>query len=141
MGLCSNPAAMRADARILDDWKMRKCLSVGQGNNVVASHKFDNIEDIKHDWLLMAAGVNVRFAGELQSFIQQRVLKSGLYSSTSEYIRDLVRRDYEQEEQRKWARLRQELGAGIEASESEFVTLDAESLLTKARKRKKAHDR
>ncbi len=89
----------------------------------------------------MAAGVNVRFAGELQGFIQQRVLKSGLYSSTSEYIRDLVRRDYENEEQRKWAWLKQELSAGATADESEFVTLDAEALITQAKKRKKAHAR
>lgn len=89
----------------------------------------------------MAAGVNVRFAGELQGFIQQRVLKSGLYSSTSEYIRDLVRRDYEQEEARKWAWLRQELTPGATAEESEFVALNADDLITKARKRKKAHAR
>ncbi|MBB5032837.1 type II toxin-antitoxin system ParD family antitoxin [Prosthecobacter vanneervenii] len=89
----------------------------------------------------MAAGVNVRFAGELQSFIQQRVLKSGLYSSTSEYIRDLVRRDYEQEEKRKWAWLKDELRAGAEAAESEFVALDAEDLIAEARKRKKANAR
>lgn len=90
---------------------------------------------------IMAAGVNVRFAGELQGFIQQRVLKSGLYSSTSEYIRDLVRRDYEQEEKRKWAWLRNELSAGVEAAESDFVPLDAEDLIAKAKKRKKANAR
>ncbi|WP_395751572.1 type II toxin-antitoxin system ParD family antitoxin [Prosthecobacter sp.] len=89
----------------------------------------------------MAAGVNVRFDGEFQSFIQQRVFKSGLYSSTSEYIRDLVRRDYEQEEQRKWARLRSELSAGAKAEESEFVDLDAGQLIAAAKKRKKANAR
>ncbi|SKA76963.1 antitoxin ParD1/3/4 [Prosthecobacter debontii] len=89
----------------------------------------------------MAAGVNVRFAGELQNFIQERVLKSGLYSSTSEYIRDLVRRDYDKEEQRKWAWLRNELRAGAVADESEFVPLDAETLISKAKKRNKANAR
>ena len=47
----------------------------------------------------MAEGVNVRFAGELQRFIQERVGDAGLYASASEYIRDLVRRDYERENQ------------------------------------------
>ena len=89
----------------------------------------------------MAAGVNVRFAGELQGFIQQRVLKSGLYSSASEYIRDLVRRDYEHEEQRKRAWLRHELKAGAEADVSEFVALDAAVLIAKAKARKDAHGR
>lgn len=107
---------------------------------IISSHKFDNFEDVIHSYP-MASGVNVRFAGELQGFIQQRVLKSGLYSSTSEYIRDLVRRDYEQEEKRKWAWLRHELSPGVEAAESEFVALDAEDLIAKARKRKKANAR
>jgi hypothetical protein len=40
----------------------------------------------------MAEGINVRFAGTLQQFIHQRVSDSGLYSSASEYIRDLVHR-------------------------------------------------
>lgn len=43
----------------------------------------------------MAEGVNVRFAGELQRFLQTGIGDAGLYGSASEYIRDLVRRDYE----------------------------------------------
>ena len=84
----------------------------------------------------MAAGVNVRFAGELQRFIQSKAEKSGLYGSASEYIRDLVRRDYELEEQRKWAWLHQELKPGVDADEREFVALDADALLKEARARK-----
>ena len=57
----------------------------------------------------MAEGVNVRFAGELQRFIQNRVGVSGIYATASEYIRDLVRRDYEREEACKAIWLRQEL--------------------------------
>lgn len=102
---------------------------------------FDRLWDEGHCQAIMAAGINVRFAGELQSFIQQRVLKSGLYGSTSEYIRDLVRRDYELEEQRRWAWLRQELSAGATADESEFVPLDSEALIAQAKKRKKANVR
>jgi antitoxin ParD1/3/4 len=87
----------------------------------------------------MAEGVNLRFAGELQRFIQQRIGVSGLYASASEYIRDLVRRDYERDEQRKWQWLRQELKAGLEASESDFVALDADSLISEAKARRKKH--
>lgn len=89
----------------------------------------------------MAEGVNVRFAGELQRFIQKRVLRSGLYSSTSEYIRDLVRRDYEQEERRKWTWLRGELKAGAEADPSAFVELTADDLIAEAKIRRKRHAR
>lgn len=85
----------------------------------------------------MAEGVNVRFTGELQRFLQSRISDTGLYGSTSEYIRDLVRRDYEREEQRKWASLRQELKPGIEATEAEFIPLDANSIIAEAKTRKK----
>lgn len=75
----------------------------------------------------MAEGVNVRFAGDLQRFIQSRISQSGLYSSASEYIRDLVRRDYE----------REELAPGMAAEESAFVPLDIEKVITTARHRRK----
>ena len=84
----------------------------------------------------MAEGVNVRFAGELQRFIQSRVGVSGIYASASEYIRDLVRRDYEREEQRKAIWLRHELKPGLEAAESAFTELDADSLIFEAKARR-----
>jgi antitoxin ParD1/3/4 len=87
----------------------------------------------------MAEGVNVRFAGELQRFIQTRIGGSGLYGSASEYIRDLVRHDYEREEERKWVALRQTLKAGLEADEREFVKLDAGNLIAEAKSRRKKH--
>lgn len=87
----------------------------------------------------MAEGVNVRFAGELQRFIHHKVGASGLYASASEYIRDLVRHDYEREELKKWQWLRQELQAGAEAPELEFETLDANSLIAEAKARRKTN--
>ncbi len=89
----------------------------------------------------MAEGVNVRFVGKLQKFIQSRVVESGLYNSTSEYLRDLVRRDYEREEQRKGSWLRTELRPGLQANETEFVALNAGKIITEARARRKAHGR
>ena len=84
----------------------------------------------------MAEGVNVRFTGELQRFIQNRTGDSGMYASASEYIRDLVRRDYEREEQRKVIGLRQELRPGLEATESAFTELDVDSLISEAKARR-----
>jgi antitoxin ParD1/3/4 len=89
----------------------------------------------------MAEGVNVRFAGELQRFIKTRIGDSGLYGSASEYIRDLVRRDYEREEEQKWATLRRTLKAGLVASESDFVKLDAGKLIAEAKSRNRKHGR
>lgn len=85
----------------------------------------------------MAEGVNVRFAGELQRFIHAKTGETGLYSSASEYIRDLVRRDYEREEENKWAILRHALRPGLEADAGEFVTLDAGDIIAEARSRRK----
>jgi len=89
----------------------------------------------------MAEGINVRFAGELKRFIENRVGETGLYGSASEYIRDLVRRDYEVQEQNKWTWLRHELKAGAEAPASEFVTLDADAVIAAAKTRRKADGR
>jgi antitoxin ParD1/3/4 len=89
----------------------------------------------------MSAAITINFPGELESFVQQRVCSSGLYDSASEYIRDLVRRDYEQEDRRRWALLENELAPGMKADESEFVPLDAESILSEAKARKQAHGR
>lgn len=84
----------------------------------------------------MADGVNVRFSGELHRFIQERTGDAGVYASASEYIRDLVRHDYEREEQRKWLWLRNELQAGLEASASEFESLEIDSLIGEAKSRR-----
>lgn len=84
----------------------------------------------------MAEGINVRFAGPLQSFIRQRVGPGGLYQSASEYIRDLVRRDYEREQESRGEALYEELRAGTAAPASEFVTLDVEAVIREAKKRR-----
>jgi len=87
----------------------------------------------------MAEGINVRFAGELQRFIHEERVNdgAGLYGSVSEYIRDLVRRDYKREEQRKWQALRNELRPGATAGESAFGPLDANAIIAQAKARRK----
>ena len=86
----------------------------------------------------MAEGINVRFKGELKRFIESKVdEEAGLYGSTSEYIRDLVRRDYEAEQARRWNALRQTLEPGLSAGPSEFQSLDVDTFLQKARARPK----
>lgn len=84
----------------------------------------------------MAEGVNVRFSGALKEFVEQRSGTDGLYGSASEYIRDLVRRDYERDEAQRWDTLHLELKAGIVASESDFVPIDPKSVLAEARRRR-----
>lgn len=86
----------------------------------------------------MAEGVNVRFSGALKEFVEQRSSSDGLYGSASEYIRDLVRRDYERDEAQRWDALLLELKAGMAASESDFIPLDAKTVLAEAKRRREA---
>lgn len=81
----------------------------------------------------MAEAVNVRVSGRLRRFIEERSAPGGLYESASEYIRDLVRRDYEREERRRWARLLGELQPGMTADEGGFVDFDPDVILAAAR--------
>jgi hypothetical protein len=53
----------------------------------------------------------------------------------------LVRRDYEQEEQRRWNWMEEELAPGMKAAEADFVPLDAASVIAEAKARKQAHGR
>ena len=84
----------------------------------------------------MAEGVNVRITGKLRRFIEEQASPSGLYESASEYVRDLIRRDYQRQEERKWTWLMDQLRPGMEADESEFVPLDLEEILKAAKKEK-----
>jgi len=103
------------------------------------SHSIDILWDKSHSAEIMAEGINVRFAGELQRFIRGRVDEGlGLYGSASEYIRDLVRRDYEREERHKWQMLRDELKPGVTADESAFVALEADKVIAQAKARRKS---
>lgn len=85
----------------------------------------------------MAEGVNVRLTGPLQEFVRRKSdPEKGLFSSASEYIRDLIRHDYDREQALKWEALEQELAPGLAADKSEFVPLDADAILAEARQRK-----
>ena len=84
----------------------------------------------------MAEGINVRFAGPLQEFIRQRTGPGGLYQSASEYIRDLVRRDYERDESQQGEALYQQLRQGAHAPLDEFMPLDVEAIIREGKLRR-----
>jgi len=84
----------------------------------------------------MAEGVNVRITGKLKRFVEEQASPKGLYESASEYVRDLIRRDYLRQEERKWSCLMDQLRPGMEADESEFVPLDPEEIIKAAKKEK-----
>lgn len=65
--------------------------------------------------------MNVSIPEKLKGWAEQRVAE-GRYSSTSDYIRDLVRRDQEQEEQRR--RLLAAIDEGLASGVSERNPFD-----------------
>ena len=84
----------------------------------------------------MAEGVNVRITGKLRRFIEQQASSDGLYESASEYVRDLIRRDYQRQETRKWNWFMDQIRPGMDANENEFVPLDPEEIIRAAKKEK-----
>jgi antitoxin ParD1/3/4 len=67
------------------------------------------------------AQMNVSIPEKLKGWAEQRVAE-GRYSSTSDYIRDLVRRDQEQEEKRQ--RLQAAIDEGLASGVSERDPFD-----------------
>lgn len=75
--------------------------------------------------------ITVRVSGPLADFVAENVGETGLYENVSEYIRDLIRRDKEKAEERTFQAIREELAAGMEASDEEFLPLTAEDIFAR----------
>ena len=86
----------------------------------------------------MAEGVNVRFSGVLQQFVKAQAGKNGMYQSASEYIRALVRNDYEKAKNALADDLYKELEAGMKAPASDFTPFNVEEILAEAKSRRHA---
>jgi antitoxin ParD1/3/4 len=82
----------------------------------------------------MADSINIRVSGKLKHFIMQQVGLDGLYESASEYIRDLIRKDYDLKEKTKWEWLSKQLEEGINAEEKEFEIFNPEDIINQAKK-------
>jgi len=83
----------------------------------------------------MAEGINVRLPKPLHDFVQRKCdAEMGRFSSASEYIRDLIRHDFDREERARWEALKSELAAGMAADESEFVVRDADEVIEEAKR-------
>jgi antitoxin ParD1/3/4 len=81
----------------------------------------------------MAETISLRLSGPLRSFVEDRAGENGLYDSPDEYLRDLVRRDFEAEEARRWDRLHRELEIGMSTPESDFAPLEMDSVIAEAK--------
>lgn len=81
----------------------------------------------------MADSINVRVSGKLKNFINRQISVNGLYESASEYVRDLIRKDYELQEEHKWTLLYEELEDGINADESQFLDFNPNDIILQAK--------
>ena len=84
----------------------------------------------------MAQSINIQLEAPLQRFIQSRTGPDGVSQSASDYICDLVRHEFDRDQERQREGLYQELRIGAEASMSEFVPLDIEATIEAAKKRR-----
>lgn len=72
---------------------------------------------------------NVKITGRLENFTRSQIDESGLYETTSEYLRDLIRQDMERKETKTWLALRNELTPGMQAPRSAFVEVSAADVI------------
>jgi antitoxin ParD1/3/4 len=86
----------------------------------------------------MGQNINVRLPDSLQKFIKAQTNGKGVYDSTSEYIRDLIRRDYERLEALKWQKLESVLRPALDASENDFKAASRHDVINAAKARR--HD-
>lgn len=85
------------------------------------------------------AQMNISIPDALKGWAEKRVAE-GRYSSTSDYVRDLVRRDQEQAgiEAREIARLQQAWAEGLASGESVEGNFDADDVARRGKARLEA---
>ncbi len=66
--------------------------------------------------------LNVRISGSLKDFVS-REISAGAYENMSEYVRDLIRRDKERQEDAKLHALKAELQHAFATPENECVEI------------------
>jgi len=68
--------------------------------------------------------LSVRLTAPLTDFVTTRVGTEGDYDNASEYVRDLIRRDREREEQRAFNKLKATVQEAFAQPDSEAVEMD-----------------
>ena len=84
---------------------------------------------------------NNRIHTRLPEVLAEHVLlrcSEGIYDNSSEYIRDLIRQDYEKTEREKWKRLKSKLADAANAPFEEFIEIDPQASLEEFKQRRLA---
>lgn len=82
--------------------------------------------------------LSVRMTGPLSDFVAETVGKHGAYESSSEYVRDLIRRDKERREAEAFEHLKAELALAFAEPESEYATVSADEVIARNKARRAA---
>lgn len=77
---------------------------------------------------MASENINIRVRGELRNHLESQIGEGGLYENASEYIRSLIRKDY-QSSQEAWKWLADHLREAAMADESEYVEVTLEEVL------------
>ena len=80
--------------------------------------------------------MTVRLNATLSDFVSAKVGEHGAYDNVSEYVRDLIHRDKERDEQERFVRLKAKLGKAFAVPESSYKPVTATEVI--ARNKKKA---
>lgn len=75
--------------------------------------------------------MTVRLKGDLSDYVANNVGEHGSYDNVSEFIRDLIRRDKERNEELAFDRLKAELSLAFAAPESSYQSLTAEDIIAR----------
>ena len=79
--------------------------------------------------------MTVRLSGALRDFVAANVGENGSYENTSEYIRDLIRRDKERLESESFERLKAELARAFAAPDDSYHPLGTSEVIARNKAR------
>lgn len=80
--------------------------------------------------------LNVRIAGTLSEFVAANVGQNGAYDNVSEYVRDLIRKDKTEAEQRDFQRLKAELDRAFATPQEQYERVGATEVIRRNRARR-----
>jgi len=75
---------------------------------------------------MIQSRINTRLPQQLASYVEEICGPHGLYETTSEFIRELIRQHYEKNELHKWQTLNNRLAPGANANINEFEQINPE---------------
>ncbi len=77
--------------------------------------------------------LTVRISGSLSEYVAKNVGQDGDYENVSEYIRDLIRKDKTQHEEKAYERLKAELTHAFAAPEASYKPVTAAEIIARNR--------